>query len=360
MTYYFKSGNTVNLQASDSMDVLDHLPADTYVVKKNEITNTMYLQTMNQFDLPYKIYGNYSDRAEKIINTFNDRNSSTGLLLTGDKGSGKTLLSKIIATKLIQNNIPIIVVNEPLCGPIFNELVGKINQPAMILFDEFDKIYDKDEQKELLTLLDGTIQTKKLFVFTANYGTIDEHMINRPGRIYYKFDYKGIGEDFVRDYCEDRLNNKSRIDGVTLISNSFTSFTFDMLQSLIEEMNRYDEEASSAIRSLNIDLNKETVNYDVTILVDGKPITNTFWPRTVNGNPLINTADRSIEIYTSDSKKNQTFDDDSNLPELRMSKETFFKISKGGVLTFRFKHNESDIFVILEKKQEFQFNWDLL
>ena len=356
MTHYFKSGNIVNLQASDSMDVLNYLPADVYVIKKNEMTNTLYLQTTNHFELPSKIYGDYKNRSQRIINTFNERTISTGVLLTGDKGAGKTLLTKIIANSLIEKDIPVIIVNEPACGPIFNELIGKITQPAMILFDEFDKVYDKDEQKELLTLLDGTVQTKKLFVFTANNGTIDEHMINRPGRIYYKFKYAGIDEQFVRDYCEDRLKNKNNLEGIVVVANSFTAFTFDMLQSMVEEMNRYDEDAASVLNYLNIDLTKEMNSYAVTVLYKGIPITNSYYPRYVDTNPLLGNG-RDIDIY-ADNK--HTFKNEEDIPQLTPDKKSFVKISKGGILTFAFKHNDEDVLVILEKKQEFSFNWNLL
>lgn len=356
MTHYFKSGNIINLQASDSMGVLDYLPADVYVIKKNDMTNTLYLQTANHFELPSKIYGEYVQRADRVINTFNSRNNSTGILLTGDKGAGKTLLTKIIANKLIDDNIPVIIVNEPACGPIFNELIGKITQPAMILFDEFDKVYDAEQQKELLTLLDGTIQTKKLFVFTANDGTIDQHMINRPGRIYYKFKYSGIDEQFVRDYCNDRLNNKQFIDSIVVVSNSFTAFTFDMLQSLVEEMNRYNEDATSSLKYLNIDLNKEYNQYTVSVLYKGVPITNTYYPRYIDNNPLFGNG-RDIDVYTDGNK--HTFKEEDNIPSLMLDKRSFSKISKGGVLTFKFDYNDDVILVILEKKQEFSYNWNL-
>ena len=85
----------------------------------------------------------------------------------------------------------------------------------MVLFDEFEKVYDSDEQEEMLTLLDGVFPSKKLFVLTCNdKWRVNQHMRNRPGRIFYMLDFTGLDEDFVVEYCHDNLKNLANIDGV--------------------------------------------------------------------------------------------------------------------------------------------------
>lgn len=361
MTHYFKNGNNINVEPNDALEVLDHLPPGTYTVKMNPLTERLFLQTASDFTMPNKVYGNPAARVERIKNTFNSRPRSTGVLLTGDKGSGKTLLSKALSISLIEDGVPTIVVNEPWCGQEFNSLIGNIRQPALIIFDEFEKVYDEKEQKELLTLLDGTVETKKLFVLTTNDGEIDKHLLNRPGRIYYKFEYEGIDETFVREYLNDVLVNKSHIEEFVKISNTFSSFTFDMLQALVEEMNRYNESPHKAIQDLNVDLGSEQVSYDVRMLYDGQEVDNNFYPNTLNTNPLFSRSPFNIEVYFDDNK---TLVDkhESTFPNIVLSRDTLKSVNTGGVMFFEFEHKEKNkikkVVFVVERYKNSRYNWN--
>lgn len=356
MTHYFKTGNVVNVEPSDALEVLDTLPVATYVVKKNEMTNRLFLQTTNDLELPPKVYGDVSTRTNRVITTFHDRSKSTGVLLTGEKGSGKTLLSKNLSVELRKQGISTIIVNEPYCGPVFNELIGNIKDPAMVFFDEFEKVYDEDDQKLLLTLLDGTVMTKKLFVLTTNSRDVDSHLQNRPGRIFYSFEYDGLEEAFIREYANDNLKNKAQVENTVVVAQMFATFTFDMLAALIEEMNRFDESASNAIKYLNMDIKRQYVEYKISLFMNGQPIPNTFYPYTLDYNPAFDN-DREITVY---NKK----DDESSLPymEFDIGKSNFAGMTAGGVT--RFLHAFTDkndvkgeLTIILEKKKNVPFDY---
>ncbi|HRZ82907.1 MAG TPA: hypothetical protein P5069_10620, partial [Candidatus Hydrogenedentes bacterium] len=43
----------------------------------------------------------------------------------------------------------------------FNTFMQAIEQPLVVLFDEFEKVYDDQEQQALLTLLDGVYPSNK-------------------------------------------------------------------------------------------------------------------------------------------------------------------------------------------------------
>ena len=75
------------------------LPVGTYTVKYHP-DEGFYLEPIDDFDLPPKLYGELQENADRITSTFMSREGSTGVLLAGEKGSGKTLLAKKLSLDL--------------------------------------------------------------------------------------------------------------------------------------------------------------------------------------------------------------------------------------------------------------------
>jgi hypothetical protein len=271
------------------MDLHDKLPAGTYTVGFDKMAGCFYLSQIENFEIKGKLYGNTTRHADRILNTFHDRPNATGVMLTGEKGSGKTLLTKRIAVDAAATGIPTIVINQPWCGEEFNSFLQMIEQPTIVLFDEFEKVYDRDDQEKMLTLLDGVYPSKKLFLLTCNdKWRVDAHMRNRPGRIYYMIDFKGLDADFIREYCQDMLNAKQHIETICRIASVFSQFNFDMLKAMVEEMNRYDETPQEVMKLLNTrpefsDESRYTVNLQVGgIDLEEKMVDGNEW----HGNPM--------------------------------------------------------------------------
>ena len=276
MTKYMYDGDIVMMRSDLSMNVQDKLEAGTYLIETNPNNGEMYLRRRSDMSIPKKIYGDTEQRAERILNTSNVRHGSTGILLAGEKGSGKTLLGKILSHKArIEHDIPTIVINSAYCGDGFNKFIAQIDQPCVIFFDEFEKVYaDQETQDRLLTLLDGTYTSQKIFVLTTNDKyRINKHMQNRPGRLFYMLEYSGLDQDFVREYCQDNINNKEYIETVVKLTIVFSDFNFDMLQALVEEMNRYNEHPKESLKWLNIAIvnssDRAVETYDVSVIQNG-------------------------------------------------------------------------------------------
>lgn len=255
MTHYIRNGNTVRVASDAAMNLTQTLATGVYVVKCDEMTGVYYLEDSKTFSIPSKRYGSIDRYTHRILTTFHSREASTGVLLVGEKGSGKTLLAKMLSAT---SGMPTILVNESFRGSTFNAFIQSIEQDAVVLFDEFEKVYDIDDQEAMLTLLDGTTPSKKLYVLTCNdVCSVNEHMRNRPGRLFYNIAFKGLEIDFVREYCIDHLKNSDHIQGVVDSLVLFSRFNFDMLQALVEEMNRYGESAIEALELINAKVDQD-------------------------------------------------------------------------------------------------------
>lgn len=300
MSHFFRNGNTFRVADDKAIEVHDHLPVGNYIVKMDPFEN-FFLEQVEAFTQVSKVYGDSTKNAKRILNTFNDRAVSTGVLLNGEKGSGKTLLAKTLSIEAAKQDIPTVIINSPWGGDKFNKLIQDIDQPAIIMFDEFEKVYGEEEQQAVLTLMDGVFPTKKLFVLTCNdKWRINSHMRNRPGRLFYMIDYKGLDAGFIREYCNDNLEAKEHIDKICTIASLFEQFNFDMLKALVEEMNRYGDTPQEALALLNVKAEFDTGStYNVEIMYRGiKPnLRREAW----TGNPLNATLEFGFHFSKKDT-----------------------------------------------------------
>lgn len=355
MSYFLKSGNSFKVANEGALDIHKVLPVGNYLVKKDAFEN-LYLEQVDSFEFKGKKYGDNDRNRDRIFDTFVAREVSTGVLLTGEKGSGKTLLAKSLSMRCAEQGIPTILINCPWRGDAFNQLLQDISQPCMVLFDEFEKVYDDEQQEQMLTLLDGVFVSKKLFVLTCNdKWRVNTHMRNRPGRIFYMLDFKGLSQEFIQEYCEDSLKNQSHIESVCRIGSLFGEFNFDMLKALVEEMNRYDESPQDAMRMLNAKPEfDEGSPYFVSVTPEGKtePLSDRELsePSTWKGNPL----SRESWNYNYDTDPD---DDDSKWISMRFTQRDLKKVDpvEG---KFLFVNPTGDTLVLTREKGAPKYNYN--
>jgi hypothetical protein len=339
--------------ATAPQKVHDKLPAGTYLLN-NDPNLGYYLSEVADFTLPEKTYGREIERYDRIINTFLSRPTTTGVILAGEKGSGKTLLSKRVSIELAkQHGIPTIIINAPYCGDAFNQYMQSITQPALVVLDEFEKVYDTAAQNQLLTVLDGTMLSKKLFMVAINdIGKMNPFMLNRPGRFFYVYRYTGASEEAIREYLIDKLADQCRIDSVVSYAQLFRNFTFDMLSAIVEEMNRYNEPISEVMQYLNVSMEWGGADfYDVLDVKFKREVDDKFlgWDadsvrkggagRSFNDgytyNPFQDVVRQRVYLLVAEKKKQE--DDDyygENYEYHRVTPNDIVKVEKGGIFTF--------------------------
>ena len=269
MTYVIRMGSNYRLMSEQDIEVCGKLPPKVYMVSQNPMTKEYYLEPLDDFKLPSKLYGDTEKRARRVLATFHSRPLTTGVHLDGVKGSGKTLLAKTISKLAQSEGIATIVINQPYCGDDFNKFIQSIDVPAIIMFDEFEKVYGYHEQEKILTLFDGVYPTKKLFLLTTNdHHSVSRYLKNRPGRIYYSFKFGSLEQAFIEEFLNDNLIDKTQITNILKYTKVYSFFNFDMLAACVEEMNRYSETLQEVLGYLNIvPENKADETYQLSFVV---------------------------------------------------------------------------------------------
>jgi hypothetical protein len=212
-----------------------------YTVEIDRYTDEITFNVAPNITLPEKLYTTTEDDkfVNKIINHYNNsKEGITGVMLSGLKGSGKTIMMKRLA---LESNLPILLIDKSFYPrhliTLFNKLV---DTPICILMDEVDKLGDDYSDDYLLKVLDGINSSgKKLMIFTCNDDEdISEYLKDRCSRIRYWKDYGEMPASMIQAVLEDKLDDKTEIKPLTdFIQEKFECASFDNIASFADEVN---------------------------------------------------------------------------------------------------------------------------
>lgn len=240
----------------------DLINGKVYNLKWDRYNGMSYFEEDGLLSLPAKVYTTKSDDVFiKRVNTYFQKTSklSTGVMLSGIKGTGKTVMAKVIAKN---SNLPIIVVDEDYPTGRINDFFRKFETPVTIIFDEVDKHWDTEN---LLGWLDG-VQTnaKKLVLFTCNNeDRVNDYLKDRCSRVRYIRHFEANDNArFLREILRDKGIAEDNIENTyTFIVNNFGLLSIDNILSFIDEKLLFPELSNEEIfNDMNISSKKGKKN----------------------------------------------------------------------------------------------------
>ena len=258
-------GNVYTIH-SDLMQTHNNLPPDIYFVRYSQDKGYYLLKRSDIDTNESKIYGVHHQKCDKILSAFELFDRNLGVIISCDKGIGKSLFARLLSSKAIEKGMPVLIID--WCTRGLGDFIESIDQECVVLFDEFDKTFNDDSQNELLSLLDGLTAGKKLFLVTCNsLSKLSEFMVNRPGRFHYhlRFEYPGAME--VREYLEDKLPQQyhNEIKEVVIFSRK-VKLNYDCLRAIAFELST-GLSFQEAIKDLNI-LNVGNKSYNAALMYE--------------------------------------------------------------------------------------------
>lgn len=245
------------------------LPVGSYEIEFNKFTGFYLSSRPDLITNEDKIYGDHDVKVNKVMRSFTLSNRNFGIILSGQKGIGKSLFARVLATKAIANGLPVVVVSGYIPG--IADFISSIEQEIVVIFDEFEKTFartdDHNPQTEMLSLFDGIDGGKKLFVVTCNEtDQLSSYMLNRPGRFHYHIKISNPTDVEIIAYMQDKLDKQywNTIEQVVNFSHG-VNMTYDYLRAIAFELNQ-GYSLKETLRDLNI-TDSESIKFDLKLVL---------------------------------------------------------------------------------------------
>ncbi|OAN40200.1 AAA family ATPase [Microbacterium sp. H83] len=207
-----------------------------------------------------RIYGGRDRKVAKIFRSYALADRSLGVMLSGDKGIGKSLFLRMVAAAAREQGLPVVIVSEDHDGIV--EFLDSLDE-CLIVLDEFEKIFPagrrghgdgSNRQNQFLSLFDGLSSVKRIYCLTVNdVADVSTYLVNRPGRFHYHMRFEYPGPEEVRQYLLDQAPNAApeEIENVALFSRR-ARLNYDHLRAIAFELEQPETLFSEVVEDLNI------------------------------------------------------------------------------------------------------------
>lgn len=238
MSEFIKLGNKI-ITKPQGCDY-DLVPGKIYNLEYDDWQGSAFLTEAESLQLPTKVYQTATDITfkKRILTYFNGtENPNTGIMLAGEKGTGKSLQAKQLA---IESGLPVLIVANDFPARRLLAFAKEFKTPVCFVLDEVEKNY---RTEHLLDFLDGIESTcKKLVIMTCNdTNKISEYMQDRCSRIRYLRNYTSADNlDFLPELITD-LGIENAEEVTKFIKDKFKVLSMDNIKSFLNEIKNFPE-----------------------------------------------------------------------------------------------------------------------
>lgn len=228
-----------------------------YTADFERMSDEVFLKEAPALQMPSDLYETLDDAKfiNKVLTHYNrSTTGTTGVILAGVKGTGKTVMAKSIAVK---SELPIVLLDKKFPPRELTGLMTKLkDEKVCIIIDEIDKLNDRSYDDDfLLQLFDG-ISTcgNNLIVATCNnVDDVNEYLLDRCSRIRYYKEFEEMAPSMIQAILENRLDDQKKVKPLTdFIVHTFGLISFDNVAAFAQEVN---ENPNEKFESLFEDMN---------------------------------------------------------------------------------------------------------
>jgi hypothetical protein len=253
--------NNVFREVEGDFSTIDRIPVGIYNIGLT-MQGWHLEKYADKFTFDYKMYGLQTEFCEHVLKTYKNTTGNFGIMLTGTKGTGKTVTAKTLANDF---NLPVIIVKD--MGPqnqSMIEYLGSFNFDCVLFFDEFEKNFS-EKDSTILQIMDGVYSSeyRKIFLLTTNEMTINENMVGRPSRIRYVRKFGNLDLKTVEDYLNDELKVPEARQELLDFIDTLTISTIDILKTIVNEVNIHGMNGLLKAKEF---FNVSTLNFTYTVV----------------------------------------------------------------------------------------------
>lgn len=214
----------------DNVIGLNNLMEGFYSVQVSSVGG-LSLVSKNSFSVPNKIYGKLPEKVKEIWMRYEFSEETIGVFVSGGKGLGKSLFTKLLSNKASKKGVPVICVDKIYNG--LDALLESLEQDAVIILDGI-KI-----DQALIKLLNSEVSAKLLFVVTGEYDNSSCRLLTEcKKRLRY---HLTLGYPEIQEACEflkDNIKEEFKEEILNVLKYSFLcNFSYGELHTIAFNVN---------------------------------------------------------------------------------------------------------------------------